>query len=165
MVLELQANLPDNPGTLIQLLKPISDNAGNILTVVHSREKKRGQKVPVTVQFDLPGNKIEERMKNITAELVQHNIEILKVTEIVQTEIINIILLGHVFETDFVDTFKRISKTGAKIVRIEALFTDAKDISNVKFEIHVNKQFIKKMMDEIQAICQEKNLNLISEVA
>jgi ACT domain-containing protein len=83
-------------------------------------------------------------MKNITTELVQHNIEILKVTEIVQTEIINIILLGHVFETDFVDTFKRISKTGAKIVRIEALFTDPKDISNVNFEIHVNKQYIKK---------------------
>jgi ACT domain-containing protein len=165
MVLELQANLPDNPGTLIQLLKPISDNAGNILTVVHSREKKRGEKVPVTVHFDLPGNNIEERMKNITTELSQHNIEILKVTEIVQTEIINIIMLGHVFETDFVDTFKRISKTGAKVVRIEALFTDLKDISNVKFEIHVNKQFIKNMMEEIEAICQEKNLNLISEVA
>jgi ACT domain-containing protein len=163
MVIELKANLPDNPGTLIQFLKPISDNAGNILTVIHSHDEKRAEKVPVLVKFDLAPDVMEEKLALIRKALEAQSIEILQLNQVVQLEIINIIILGHVFETDFVDTFKRINDTGAKVVRIEAYFTEAKAVSNVKFEIHVSKNNIKYMMEEIRALCQEKNLTLISE--
>ncbi len=163
MLIKIKANLPDKPGTLVQFIKPISDNAGNIQTIFHSREEKRGNKIPVMVQFDLPEDRIEEKLKIITKDLESQGIEILETSEVVHREIIHFILLGHVFETDFVDTYKRIAKTGAQVVRIEAFFTQAKEISNVKFEVHVGNQNIKYMMEEVRALCQEKNLTLISE--
>ena len=78
-------------------------------------------------------------------------------------ETLTVIISGHVFETDFVDTFKRINKAGANVARIEAIFTGVQDISNVKFEIQCDLGKISATMDEVRAVCQEKNLCLITD--
>lgn len=164
MTIELKAKLPDKPGTLIRMLKPISDNAGNISTVMHMHEEKRGGKVPVIVRFELPVNSIEEKLQQITTELQSQSIEIVEITNLnVTKEVLTAIMTGHVFETDFVDTYKRINSAGGKISRIEAMFTDPKDISNVKFDLQCDKADIKKILEELRTIVHEKNLTLITD--
>jgi ACT domain-containing protein len=162
MVIELKANLPDIPGALIKMLKPISDNAGNISSVIHMHEELRGEKVPVIVRFDLPENSIDEKLETILEELRNLEIEVSDVTNLgVKQETVSVIMTGHVFQTDFVDTFRRLSEVGAHVIRIEAMFKELNDISNVKFELHVDKTSVRQTMDELRAISVEKNLSMI----
>ena len=162
MVIELKANLPDVPGALIKMLKPISDNAGNISSVIHMHEEGRGEKVPVVVRFDLPEDLMEEKLEVIQSELRELDIEVSAITDLgVKQEVVSVIMTGHVFQTDFVDTFKRLQDIGAHVVRIEAMFKELNDISNVKFELHVDQQAIKETMEELHRISQEKNLSMI----
>ncbi|TFF97539.1 MAG: amino acid-binding protein, partial [Promethearchaeota archaeon] len=39
--------LPDTPGSLIELIKPISDNGGNIFGILHYHDKKINNKITV----------------------------------------------------------------------------------------------------------------------
>jgi len=163
MAICLKAYLPDTPGALIQVLKPISENAGNISSVIHSHEENRGGKVPVIVKFNLPPESEKEKLDHITKELEELAVEITEISRGLKRERIIVILTGHVFETDFVDTMKRINRTGANVVSTYAKFTDVQSISNVKFEILVDEKSIQKTMKELHAICREKNLTIISD--
>lgn len=163
MVLELKANLPDNPGSLVRMLKPISDNGGNIYSVIHSHGEGRGGKVPVSVQFDLSAENLDAKLQVIKKEFEALSIDIIELAQVLQRESVMAILIGHVFETDFVDTYKRISNVGGTITRIEALFTDQKKISNVKLEIKCDKSRVDATIEELQAICQEKNLSILTD--
>jgi ACT domain-containing protein len=163
-MIELNVNLPDQPGTLIRMLKPISDYAGNISTVMHMHEEKKGNKVPVMVRFDLPENLRDEKLPLILKELKAQNIEVGEVKYLgVKLDSLVFIMVGHVFQTDFVDTFKRLNSIGGYVRKIEASFTEMTDVSNVKFEIEVDRQEIKKIMSELRLIAKEKNLTLITD--
>ncbi len=159
----LKAYLPDSPGALIRMLKPISENAGNISSVIHSHEENRGGKVPVIVKFDLPADSQQEKLEIISKELENLAIEITEIDTGIKTERMIVILSGHVFETDFVDTMKRINRSGASVVSTMAKFTDVQSISNVKFEILCDAQKILDAYRELKAICEEKNLTMISD--
>ena len=159
----LKAYLPDTPGALIKMLKPISDRAGNISSVIHSHGDNRGGKVPVIVKFDLPKDSEKEKLEQITSDLTNLAIEITEIERSLKRQRIIVIITGHVFETDFVDTMKRINRTGASVVSTVAKFTGVKAVSNVKFEIYCDEDKISAAMKEIQAICREKNLTLITD--
>lgn len=157
----LKALLPDTPGALIKMLKPISDNTGNIYSVIHSHGEKHGSKVPVIVKFDLPPESQEIKLKKIISELEQLQVEITEVETTPKLERIIAIVSGHVFQTDFVDTMKRISRTGARVVSTYAKFKDVASISNVKFEIMCDYDHVENALMELRRICEEKNLFLI----
>jgi ACT domain-containing protein len=163
MSILIKAQLPDIPGTLIRMLKPISDNSGNISSVIHSHEDNSNGKIPVIVQFELPGEVQEEKLKIITEELESLSIEINEITQVLQRQTLIVILIGHVFETDFVDTYKRISEAGGILVNLNGKFTKQKEVSTVKFEIECDHECIPNLMEEIKIICKEKNLSLISD--
>lgn len=163
-MIELNVNLPDQPGTLIRMLKPISDNAGNISTVLHMHEDKKGNRVPVMVRFDLPEDLRDEKLPIIIKELKAQNIEVGEIKYLgVKLDSLVFIMIGHVFETDFVDTVKRLNTIGAYVRKIEALLTEIKDVSNVKFELEVDHKDLKITLDELRKICKEKNLTLITD--
>ncbi len=124
--------------------------------------RRAGEKVPVVVRFDLPEDLMEEKLEVIQSELRELDIEVSAITDLgVKQEVVSVIITGHVFQTDFVDTFKRLQDIGAHVVRIEAMFKELNDISNVKFELHVDQQAIKETMEELHRISQEKNLRMI----
>ena len=39
-MIQLEVKLPDQPGSLVELIKPISDNGGNIFGILHHHDKK-----------------------------------------------------------------------------------------------------------------------------
>ena len=61
----LEAKLPDVPGSLIELIKPISQNGGNIHGVLHHHDKKLNNMIPVDIWFDLSEESIEKSLENI----------------------------------------------------------------------------------------------------
>jgi len=157
----LKAILPDRPGSLIELIKPISENGGNIYGIIHDHDKKKDNLIPVQVTFELIEEFLQTNLAKIKSNLEHKGIKISKITQEIPQQQIKIILWGHVFETDIVDTVKRISKVGARVSEIQAKLLDPSDESsvllNIVIPISINQETIFKI---IQEICSEKNLML-----
>lgn len=160
MVFEIQAFLPDEPGTLIQFLKPISDNSGNIFTVLHMHDQSVEGKIAVLVKFSL--NNLS-KLEIIQDELQKKNIEVFKVTKILDRDRLVVILIGDVFETDFIDTYRQIETIGGDIKRLDARFKGLANTSAVKFEILIDKDKIDLLLTKLEEICIEKKLTLIKD--
>ena len=64
-MINLEVKLPDTPGNLIELIKPISENGGNIFGILHHHDKKVGNMIPVTVTFELNDEVLEKNLTGI----------------------------------------------------------------------------------------------------
>lgn len=157
----LEVILPDRPGSLIELIKPISENGGNIHGIIHFHDKKKDNLIPVHITFELKEELLQTNLAKIKSNLEYKGIKISKLTQEIPQQEIKIILWGHVFETDIVDTVKRISKVGARVSEIQAKLLDPLDESsvllNIVIPISINRETI---FNIIQEICREKNLML-----
>lgn len=165
MKVEMKAHIPDHPGSLVKMLIPIKDNLGNIQSIIHDHELKIGNKIPVLVKFSLPDQDSQIRMEKIRKSLEQEGIKVVKMDEDVIFEYLNAIIIGHVFDTTFEDTFSRITKEGAIIDGIDSVFTDPKDVSTVFFEIHYPAEKVSReqIISSLRQISKEKNFGLITD--
>jgi ACT domain-containing protein len=163
-MIELEAKLPDLPGTLLKFLKPISENNGNIYGIIHSHSEKIGEYVPVLVRFDIISEDKQKCLENIKKSLLDLNIQILKITDIPAVYQIVVIISGHVFRNNVEDIIVRINKVGGKVFDLDAKFDNPEDISNVKFLIEIPDEIDDKaIIKELQNICKEKGLFLLTE--
>jgi ACT domain-containing protein len=165
MIVEMKANLPDHPGTLVKMLIPIKENLGNIQSIVHDHDLKISNKVPVHIKFDLPDEDGKIRMEKIKNAIEAEGIEVVKLAEDVLFEYLNVILIGHVFDNTFEDTFSRITAQGAIIDGIDSIFTDPSEVSTVYFEIHYPSLKVKRqnIIKTLKEICNQKNFALITD--
>ena len=158
----LEAKLPDIPGSLIEMIKPISQNGGNIYGILHNHDKKINNMIPVTVWFDLNEELIELSVKNIQKDLIEKNIEIIRISIGSKNKMTTFILSGHVFDTDITDTIKRLDSRKIKVLELQAKFTGFEEISNVKMKVEFPESMTEfELNREIEKICKEKNLFLI----
>jgi len=154
--------LPDTPGSLIELIKPISDNGGNIFGILHYHDKKINNKIPVEVTFELNEELRDISLENIQKELNEKNIPIEKITFGTKKRHFVIIITGHVFDTDVLDTIKRLAAKGIKTSELQAKFTELEEVSNVRFKFEVPETIKEKeFIEELKKICEEKGLSLI----
>lgn len=161
-MISLEVKLPDTPGSLIELLKPISKNGGNIYYVVHHHDKKINNMIPVEVTFELSEEVREVSLKNIQNELKEKNIRVDNITFGANKRHVVVILTGHVFDTDVVDTIKRLASKNIKVSELQAKFTDISDVSNVKLKLdYPEKMTETELHNELNKICEQKNLFLI----
>ena len=163
MLAYLEVKLPDYPGTLIELIKPISNNGGNIFSILHYHDRIVNNMIPVSISFDLNEELLDISLNKIKKELNEKNIKIEKITvgKKGERELI-IILTGHVFDTDIVDTIKRLASKNIKVPELQAKFTEISEVSNVKLKlIYPNSMTEKELIKELDLICNEKKLFLI----
>ncbi|MFX1337028.1 MAG: hypothetical protein ACFFDK_00310 [Promethearchaeota archaeon] len=159
----LECLIPDSPGTLIELIKPISNNHGNIYGILHFHDRKKENMIPVSVNFEIPYELMETSLENIKKELNEKNIQIEKLTvgEKEKRHLV-ILLTGHVFDTDIVDTIKRLALKNIKVPELQAKFTEISDVSNVKLKLVYPESMTENdLIKEVSLICKEKNLFLI----
>jgi len=158
----LEVKLPDIPGSLIDMIKPISQNGGNIYGILHHHDKILNNMIPVTVWFDLNEELINLSIKKIQNDLIEKNIEIIKISIGSKNQMMTVILSGHVFDTDITDTIKRLESKKIKVLELQAKFSGFKEISNVKMKLEFPESMKKfELIREIEKICKEKNLFLI----
>ena len=159
----LECLIPDHPGSLIELIKPISNNHGNIYGILHFHDRKKENMIPVSVNFEIPEDLIETSLENLKKELNERNIHIEKLTmgEKTRQDLV-IILTGHVFDTDIVDTIKRLASKNIKVPELQAKFTEISEVSNVKLKLVYPESMTEHdLLQEISSICKEKDLFLI----
>jgi ACT domain-containing protein len=158
----LECLIPDHPGSLIELIKPISDNHGNIYGILHFHDRKKENMIPVSVNFEIPEDLIETSLENIQVELKEKGIEVVKITLGGEKRHLVVILTGHVFDTDIVDTIKRLASKNIKVPELQAKFTEISDVSNVKLKLVYPESMTEHdLIQEISSICKEKDLFMI----
>ena len=162
-MINLEVKLPDTPGSLVELIKPISKNGGNIYGILHFHDKKINDMIPVNISFELSEDIKEVSLQNIRKELKETNIQIEKITYGNEKKEITVLLTGHVFDTDVLDTIKRLASKEITILELQAKFTELKEVSNVKLKIEFPENMTKReLVDELRNICKEKQLFLIT---
>ena len=163
-MITLECLIPDYPGSLIEFIKPISNNQGNIFGILHYHDKKRNNMIPVSVSFELPPELIESSLEKIQKDLRAKNFEIEKITVGAKKRHLVVLLTGHVFDTDVVDTIRRLAKKKIKVPELQAKFTDISEVSNVKLKLDYPESMTEnELIKELKKICEEKNLFLIRE--
>jgi len=162
MMINLEVRLADTPGALVELIQPISKNGGNIFGILHHHDKIINNLIPVSVSFELSEEVKDISLKNIEKELSDKNIQIDKVIIGKDERNLTVILTGHVFDTDVTDTIKRLAKKEIKVSELQAKFTEVSEVSNVKLKIIFPESISKEeSIEELEAICKEKNLFLL----
>lgn len=162
-MINLEVMIPDSPGSLIELIKPISKNGGNIYGILHFHDKKVNNMIPVRVTFELSKDIRELSLQNIRRELKEKEIEIENITYDIEKNRITVLLTGHVFDTDVLDTIKRLASKNITVSDLAAKFTELEEVSNVKLRIEFPENMTKKeLINELRKICKEKQLFLIS---
>ncbi|HEC37132.1 MAG TPA: hypothetical protein ENI29_02785 [bacterium] len=162
-MINLEVKIPDTPGSLIELIKPISQNGGNIYGILHFHDQKLNNMIPVNINFELIEDVKETSLQKIKLELKEKNIQIVKVSFGIERKSIIILLTGHVFGTDILDTLQRLASQNIKVIELHAKFTEFEEVSNVKLKIEFSEEITKKeIINEIRKICDEKKLFLIT---
>lgn len=162
-MIKLEVKLPDTPGSLIELIKPISKNGGNIYGILHFHDKVINNMIPVTITFELSEEIMEISLLNIKSELKEKNILIENITYGAARGALIVILTGHVFDTDVLDTIKRLASKNIVVSELTAKFTDLNAMSNVKLKVEFPESLTKtELLEELNKICEEKNLFLIT---
>jgi len=158
----LEVKLPDIPGSLIELIKPVSQNGGNIHGILHHHDKKINNMIPVDIWFELSKELIEVSLENIKKNLIEKNIQLVKISVGSKNKILTFILTGHVFDSDITDTIKRLDSKKIKVLELHAKFTEVDEISSVMMKVEFPEVMTKfELTNEIEKICEEKNLFLI----
>ena len=75
-MINLEVKIPDTPGSLIELIKPISNNGGNVYGILHFHDRKTNNMIPVNISFELSESIQEVSLKKIKSELKERNIQI-----------------------------------------------------------------------------------------
>ena len=162
-MINLEVKIPDTPGSLIELIKPISQNGGNIYGILHFHDQKINNMIPVNINFELIEDVKEASLQKIKLKLKEKNIQIVNVSFGIERKSIIILLTGHVFGTDILDTLQRLASQNIKVIELHAKFTEFEEVSNVKLKIEFSEEMTKKeIINEIRKICEEKTLFLIT---
>ena len=158
----VEVKLPDIPGSLIELIKPISQNGGNIHGVLHHHDKIINNMIPVDIWFELSEELIEISLENIKKDFSEKNIQLIKISVGSKNKILTFILTGHVFDSDITETIKRLASKNIKVLELHAKFTEVDEISSVIMKVEFPEIMTKvELVNEIEKICKEKNLFLI----
>jgi len=162
-MINLEVKIPDTPGSLIELIRPISENGGNIYGILHFHDRKINNMIPVNISFELSEEIQDVSLQNIKKELKEKNIQIENINYGIEKNLITIILTGHVFDTDVMDTIKRLASKNINVLELQAKFTELEEVSNVKLRIEFPEDMNKKELNnELRKICEEKKLFLIT---
>ena len=115
MIVTLVVELEDKPGQLLRVIEPISRLGGNIISIVHDRNRITPLKrIPVEFTLDISPKRLEELIEM----LKQNGIYIRSCNEIKLST--SLLLIGHIIHTDLSDTINKIDSSGfAEVVEID----------------------------------------------
>ncbi|WP_407381641.1 amino acid-binding protein [Methanobrevibacter sp.] len=161
MRMNLVLELLDVPGQLVSVLEPISGLGANLVTVIHKRDaKNENGKIPV--QLTLEGE--QDSLNRVIQRFDDLNISIIEKDGVINKELVSTILIGHIVDRDVRDTTDRINALdGVYVVGFDIkLDGEKKSTALINLEVaYGKKQFA---FDEIEKICEDKELVMINEV-
>ena len=107
MRLKLLIELPDTPGQLVNILRPLSGLGANVSTIIHEHDNKTSDgKIPV--HFTLEGDR--SILKKGIEIIREENIDIVEIDDVLQKETQTFLLLGNISTNNIMDTVHKIDE-------------------------------------------------------
>jgi len=153
---DLTLALADRPGQLLKALEPIAKNGGNIISVIHEREKPAEGFVPVSLVVDFPS---KWNLRKTIDDLRGLGVAIVKSEEIVETTRVTVILIGRM-------DLKKLIETKIENVRITGFEVSAPTSKEacVKLDLEVPTDSVEDALDELRMVSKRENALLLSPV-
>ncbi|HOK58211.1 amino acid-binding protein [Methanothrix sp.] len=163
MRLSMELELQDVPGQLLLALQPIRDARGNIISVVHHRDRKtpRGT-VPVRLIVEMDRSKLE----GVKRDLEKSGIVVVRAGEERFIEEVSVILVGHVLDSDLGDTVSRIDSTGyAEVMDLSLSMPGVDEPSSAYMKIRATgKEEMQRALKILREVGAQKKLLVIEPV-
>ncbi|OED29863.1 hypothetical protein [Methanosphaera sp. WGK6] len=162
MRLKLLIELPDTPGQLVNILRPLSGLGANVSTIIHEHDNRTADgKIPV--HFTIEGSR--EILKRGIEVIRAENIDIVEIDGVLQKETQTFLLLGNISTNNMMDTVHKIDELhDIKISSIDLnIGNDLKEsVCKIVVETKNNKRL--ESIRLIQEIVDQDNLVLIKEI-
>lgn len=156
----VRLELQDEPGQLLRALEPIAENGGNLLSIYHERGNltPRGR-VPVAVDLECP----PERFEDIVTALRTSEVNVVQAGPERYEERVNVILTGHLIDTDFSESLSAIESCEAASVVDVSLSAPkgTEDVSSARLRLAVESGRAETALDAVRAVAERKDLRMI----
>jgi len=146
-------SLPDRPGQLLKALEPIAKNGGNIISIVHDRNKVSGEYALVSLIADFPS---KESFRETRRELEGIGISVVKSEEVVAKEDLTVIVIGR-FNLD------KIVGKGLRIIDVE-LSNPSSEKPCMKLHVEVPKEDVKGFYNLLHELAEKEKALIITPV-
>lgn len=159
-IISVIVELRDQPGQLLRALEPISRLGGNILGILHQREKMTPLKrIPVEISLKID----EEKVEDLINAIKQNEITVREYNKIKLISTTSALLVGHIIRTDLSDTINKIDSTGyAEVVDIHINMPELSKPSTAMITISATgKEKLDEAMKLLNDICREKGILVI----
>lgn len=156
MKFDLTLALADKPGQLLRALEPIAKNGGNIISIIHERDKPVEGYVPVSLVVDFPSR---QNFRSAINDLKSLGIAIIKSEEVVEKVRLTFILIGGVDLRRVIESNIR----DVRIIGVEASTPKLNEVS-VKLDIEFPADRADEVMEELRRLSKEQNAILISPI-
>ncbi|MEM1508226.1 MAG: ACT domain-containing protein [Candidatus Bathyarchaeia archaeon] len=156
MKFDMTLALADKPGQLLRALEPIAKNGGNIISIIHERDKPVEGYVPVSLVVDFPSRR---NFRDAINDLKGLGIMIIRSEELVEKVRLTFILIGGVDLKKIIESKIK----GAEIIGLEASTPRLNEVA-VKLDIEVPAENVDDLVDELKGLAKEQNVILISPI-
>lgn len=156
----VRLELEDEPGTLRHALGPIADHGGNLRSIHHERGNRtpRGN-IPVEIDLTCSPSQFDalvDGLRSAGSTIIQAG------PRQYETKI-NVVLVGHLVDTDLSDTLSRIeSFPHASVVDVSLAAPEGTaDVSCARLRLAVDGGKVEPAIEAIGAVADEKDLCVV----
>ncbi|WP_207586947.1 amino acid-binding protein [Halomontanus rarus] len=156
----VRLELVDEPGELLRTLEPIANNGGNLLSIHHERGNitPRGH-IPVEVDLECP----PDRFEGIVEALREAGVNVIQAGADRYGEELNVILVGHLVESDLSDTLSVIEgNEHASLVDLSLAAPEGMDaVSSARLRLAVDTGRADDALETVREIADEKDFCVV----
>jgi ACT domain-containing protein len=163
MKISMDIELKDIPGQLVLALQPISEFGGNILNVLHQRDKKTpAGRIPVELVIELE----ESRLEGLVKKLTERGVKVVRTGEERLRESMVVLLIGHIVHSDLRETIDSIDSTGfAEVVGLSLSMPGVNEESSASVTLRaIGKKELNEALKILQRTASKKGIMIISPI-
>ena len=163
MKISMDIELKDIPGQLVLALKPVSGLGGNILSVLHQRDKKTpAGRIPVELVIEIE----EKRLERLVEQLEEQGVSVVRTGEVRLRESMVVLLIGHIVHSDLGETIDSIDSTGfAEIVGLSLSMPSVDEESSASVTLSaIGKKELDDALKILERTASKKDIIVISPI-
>ncbi|NAS88781.1 amino acid-binding protein [ANME-1 cluster archaeon AG-394-G21] len=163
MKISMDIELEDIPGQLVHALEPVSDFGGNIVSVLHQRDKKTPSgRVPVQLVVEIE----EKRLDKLVDGLKGKGMNVVRIGKERLKESMVVLLIGHIVHSDMRETIDSIDSTGfAEVVKLSLSMpgVDKKSSASVTLSA-IGEDELNEALAILEEATNKKGIMVISSI-
>jgi ACT domain-containing protein len=163
MKISMDIELEDIPGQLVHALKPVSDFGGNILSVLHQRDKKTPSgRIPVQLVVEIE----EKRLDKLVDGLKGKGMNVVRIGKERLKESMVVLLIGHIVHSDIRETIDSIDSTGfAEVVKLSLSMPGLDKKSSASLTLSaIGKDELNEALAILKEATNEKGIMVIAPI-